>query len=68
MGRIIILVFLLLVVSAAVFIGGSYLVVYWRDTRRRWRLEKADDEKRRIREANAEFIASKKLLEKIDEK
>jgi len=66
MGRIVILLFVLLVVVTALFIGGSYLVVYWRDTTRRWRLEKEKDERKKIREANEEFIATSELLENIE--
>jgi len=65
MVRIVILVFLLLLVSTAVFIGGSYLVVFWRDTTRRWKLEKEADRKRQIEAAKQEFIESAKVLENI---
>lgn len=65
MGRIVVLVLLLLVISTVVFIGGSYLVVYWRDTTRRWRLEKQADRKRQIREAKEEFIESAKAMDEL---
>ncbi|NNE66704.1 MAG: hypothetical protein HKN33_09055 [Pyrinomonadaceae bacterium] len=65
MGRIVVLVLLLLVISTVVFIGGSYLVVYWRDTTRRWRLEKQADRKRQIREAKEEFMESAKAMDEL---
>ena len=68
MGRIIIIVFLGLLISGALFIGGSYLVVFWRDTTRRWRLEKEMDRKRQISEAKEEFLESAKVLDEFGKK
>ncbi len=65
MGRIVILVVLLLLVLTALLIGGSYLVVFWRDTVRRWKLEKEEDRRRQIEEAKKDFIDSAKALEDI---
>lgn len=56
MGRILLLVLVLLATGALVFYGGSYLVIFWRDTLRRWRLEREADRKRRLKEANEELI------------
>ena len=64
MGRIALLIVVLLIVTTAVFVGGSYLVIFWRDTLRRWKLEKEADEKRQLREANEEFIKATELFEK----
>ncbi|MDH3494860.1 MAG: hypothetical protein OEM82_14995 [Acidobacteriota bacterium] len=68
MGRIVILALLAVVIGTIVVIGGSYLVVFWRDTVRRWKLEKDEDRKRQIREAKQEFIESAKALEDIGNK
>lgn len=68
MGRIVILVILLLLVLTALLIGGSYLVVFWRDTVRRWKLEKEEDRRRQIEAAKKEFIDSAKALEDIGAK
>lgn len=54
------------VIGGAVFVGGSYLVVFWRDTLRRWKLEKQADEKRKLKEANEEFIKATEQLNKIE--
>jgi len=56
MGRILLLALVLLVFSVVIFYGGSYLVIFWRDTLRRWKLEKRADRRRELREANEEFI------------
>jgi len=56
MGRILLLSLVLLVFGIVVFYGGSYLVIFWRDTLRRWKLEKESDSKRRLKETNEEFI------------
>ncbi len=56
MGRILLLSLVLLVFGIVVFYGGSYLVIFWRDTLRRWKQEKEADRKRQLKEANEEFI------------
>jgi len=56
MGRILLLSLVLLVFGIVVFYGGSYLVIFWRDTLRRWKQEKEADRKRQLKEANKEFI------------
>ena len=68
MGRIVILSLLALVILTIIFVGGSYLVVFWRDTTRRWRIEKAADKQKQIREAKQEFVESAKVLDKIGQK
>ena len=68
MGRIVVLALLAVVIVTIVFVGGSYLVVFWRDTTRRWKLEKEADKKRQIREAKQEFIESAKALDEIGSK
>lgn len=65
MGRIVVLVLLATVVVTLVIFGGSYLAVYWRDTIRRWRLEKQEDKRRQIRAAKEEFLESAKALDEI---
>ena len=56
MGRILLLSLVLLVFGIVVFYGGSYLVIFWRDTLRRWKQEKEADRKHQLKEANEEFI------------
>jgi len=68
MGRIVILALLAVFLITLVLVGGSYLAVFWRDTARRWKLEKEEDRKRQIREAKQEFIESAKALEDIGSK
>ena len=64
MGRILLLTLVLLIFSVVVFYGGSHLVIFWRDTLRRWRLEKEADKKRRLKEANEEFIKATERINK----
>ena len=57
--------FLLIVVFALVALGIfliSRLIVFWRDKLRQWKLEKEEHEKRKLREAEEEFIKSTKIL------
>ncbi len=68
MGRILLLSIVLIFAGVVLFIGGSYLVVFWRDTMRRWRLEKHADEKRQIRESTEEFIKATETLEQRSRK
>ncbi len=63
MGRIVVLALLAVVIVTLVIFGGSYLAVFWRDTVRRWRLEKQEDKRRQIREAKEEFLESAKVLD-----
>ena len=64
MARILLLSLVLLVFSVVVFYGGSYLVIFWRDTLRRWKLEKKSDKKRELKEANEEFIKATERIKK----
>ena len=64
MARILLLSLILLVFSVVVFYGGSYLVIFWRDTLRRWKLEKKSDKKRELKEANEEFIKATERIKK----
>ena len=68
MGRLIVIALLGILILRVVVIGGSYLVVFWRDTMRRWRLEKAEDRKRQIREAKEEFLESSRALNNVGKK
>lgn len=68
MGRIALLLILVAIIGALVFYGGSYLVIYWRDTLRRWRLEREADEKRKLKEANEEFLKAAEHLNSIEAK
>lgn len=65
MGRIVVLALLALVIVTLVVFGGSYLAVFWRDTVRRWRIEKQEDRTRQIREAKEEFLESAKVLDEF---
>lgn len=51
MGKIIFFSIFSVVLLLIVAVGGSYLAVYWRDTRRRWRIENEQDERRRLQES-----------------
>ena len=68
MGRIALLVILVLVIGTVVVVGGSYLVVFWRDTMRRWRLERNADRRKELRESNEEFIRAAEEFDKIKSK
>jgi len=63
MGRIALLVVVILLVTTVVFVGGSYLVIFWRDTIRRWKLEREADKKKQLKEANQEFIRATEQFE-----
>jgi hypothetical protein len=59
--------FLLIIVFALVSLGIyllSRLIVFWRDKLREWKLEKEEHEKRRLKEAEQEFIESANILNK----
>ncbi len=64
MGRILLLALVLLVFGVVVFYGGSYLFIFWRDMIRRWKLERAADKKRQLKEANEEFIKATEQIHK----
>ena len=66
MGRIVVLALLALVIVTLVVVGGSYLAVFWRDTVRRWKLEKEEDRRKQIKEAKEEFLESAKVLDQFD--
>lgn len=55
-------VILLLIIA----VGGSYLVVYWRDTRRRWRIENEQDERRRLQESLQDMSVMSDTDKKIE--
>lgn len=51
MGKIIFFSIFSVFLLVVIFIGGSYLIVYWRDTRRRWRIENEQDKRRQMQES-----------------
>ncbi len=51
MGKIIFFSIFSVALLVIIAVGGSYLVVYWRDTRRRWRIENQQDERRLLQES-----------------
>ncbi len=51
MGKIIFFSIFSVALLVIIAVGGSYLVVYWRDTRRRWRIENEQDERLRLQES-----------------
>lgn len=51
MGKIIFFSIFAVALLLVIAVGGSYLTVYWRDTRRRWRIENEQDERRRLQES-----------------
>lgn len=58
-------VFLLIVLFALVALGIfliSLLIVFWRDKLREWKLEKEEHERKKLKEAEEEFIKSTKIL------
>ena len=66
MGRIALLIIVLLFVATVVFVGGSYLVVFWRDTMRKWRLEREADRQKQLKESNEEFIRATEHIKKTN--
>jgi len=61
-GKVIVFALIGFGVITAIFVGGTRLVVYWRDTARRWRMENHRD---RIRLLEAENAMYKKALSDI---
>lgn len=62
MLKIVLFSVIILVGVLVVFVGGTILITYWRNTLRKWRLEKARDEIRLIAEkAEAHRLAAREM-------